>query len=244
VADRSIAAACKKRFSNGCDCPTKIAAIEKARAERFYMDHETREPFGERVVVGQCPGCIRLLVGHCEQTAFENIDSEFDVWSDVSRVYPKPAKAISNFRLPASAQNSLLQADKCLQAGATDAACVMFGRALEAICSDLLLTKEEKTAIKDGASKKHILLADGIKQLRAKNIIDDRLLDWSQELRAFRNVAAHAVNEEAISRQDAEDLQAFVYAIVEYIYDLSQRYKEFKERKAAAESKKNKKGQP
>lgn len=46
----------------------------------------------------------------------------------------------------------------------------------------------------------------------------------------------------SITREDAEDLQAFVYAIIEYIYDLADRYEEFKERqekraKAKAKSK-------
>ena len=36
----------------------------------------------------------------------------------------------------------------------------------------------------------------------------------------------------SITREDAEDLQAFVYAITEYIYDLADRYEEFKERQA------------
>ena len=100
----------------------------------------------------------------------------------------------------------------------------MFGRALEAVCRDKLLTKEE---IKAG---KKVMLANGIKQLHDKKIIDARLFDWSQHLHAFRNIAAHPDDDFTISREDAEDLQAFAYAIIEYIYDLNERYEEFKER--------------
>src|SRR5258705_4631664 len=107
----------------------------------------------------------------------------------------------------------------------------MLGRALEAILRDMLLTPEEKKKIKDGTIKNHIMLGQGIKQLRDKKIIDDRLFDWSQELQAFRNLAAHPDGDGGnISREDAEDLQAFVYAIVEYIYDLADRYAYFKQR--------------
>ncbi|MCK1293997.1 DUF4145 domain-containing protein [Bradyrhizobium sp. 30] len=67
----------------------------------------------------------------------------------------------------------------------------MFGRALEALCRDVLFTREEKKAIREGTSKKKLMLADGIKQLRDKNYIDSRLFDWSQHLHAFRNLAAH-----------------------------------------------------
>ena len=87
----------------------------------------------------------------------------------------------------------------------------------------MLLTEED---IKAG---KKIMLANGIKQLHDKNIIDARLFDWSQQLHAFRNDAAHP-DTSSISREDTEDLQAFAYAIIEYIYDLTDRYEEFKER--------------
>ena len=73
------------------------------------------------------------------------------------------------------------------------------------------------------------MLWKGIKRLHDEKIIDDRLYDWSQQLHAFRNDAAHAVDV-SISREDATDLQTFVNAIIEYIYDLAERYNEFKER--------------
>ena len=105
------------------------------------------------------------------------------------------------------------------------AACVMFGRALEAVCRDILLDKKDP-------KPKRMMLGEGIKELKAKNVIDQRLFDWSQQLQAFRNIAAHPEGT-PISREDAEDLQAFVHAIIEYIYDLADRYEEFKERQAA-----------
>jgi hypothetical protein len=77
-------------------------------------------------------------------------------------------------------------------------------------------------------SQRDSCIAEGIKQLRERNIIDSRLFDWSQHLNAFRNVAAHPdMSDVSITREDAEDLQAFVYAIIEYIYDLADRYDEF-----------------
>jgi hypothetical protein len=79
------------------------------------------------------------------------------------------------------------------------------------------------------AKKKRITLGRGIIEFKEKNIIDQRLFDWSQQLQAFRNTAAHAEGG-VIAREDAEDLQAFVYAIIEYIYDLTDRYEQFKDR--------------
>src|SRR5512135_1547432 len=59
------------------------------------------------------------------------------------------------------------------------------------------------------AAKNKLMLAAGIERLRKQNFIDDRLFDWSQQLQAFRNLAAHPENI-TISREDAEDLQTFV----------------------------------
>jgi hypothetical protein len=79
------------------------------------------------------------------------------------------------------------------------------------------------------------MLGKGIQQLKSQNIIDDRLYDWSQHLQAFRNLAANLHEDFDPSREDTEDLQAFVYAITEYVYDLTDRYNEFKARMAKRE---------
>jgi hypothetical protein len=157
----------------------------------------------------------------------------------VVRVYPQPPKAFNSHRIPNVVKDSLLQADRSLQANANTAACVMLGRALEALCRDVLEPEGTGGPISSPVKKK-IMLGEGIKKLRETKIIDDRLYDWSQELQAFRNLAAHPEDID-ISRNDAEDLQVFAYAIVEYVYDLTDRYNEFKQRINAREKRKKKK---
>lgn len=159
-------------------------------------------------------------------------DEENDVWSEPVRVHPKPLKTFSSFRIPKTVTKSLVEADVALQGNASLAACVMFGRALEALCRDILYTRQEKKAVRAGTSNKKIMLGEGIRKLKEKNFIDSRLFDWSQHLQAFRNLAAHSDSDAVITREDAEDLQAFVYAIIEYVYDLADRYEEFQERQA------------
>jgi hypothetical protein len=101
--------------------------------------------------------------------------------------------------------------------------------AQEASCPHILVDPPEQPVTKK--TKKFIPLYEGIERLSEKKVIDDRLYDWSQQLRAFRNIAAHA-QDVTISRADAEDLQTFVYAIIGYVYDLADRYDEFKVRNA------------
>lgn len=214
------------------DCPqcrAKVGVVETGRAERGGFDNDAGEPYGDKLVVGLCPSCTTPLAGYAQKTHFEGWEGEEeDRWSDVIRVHPKPPKTFSSYRIPRAVTNSLLEADRTLQAGANMATCVMFGRALEAVCRDIL---EEEAS---GPPRRRMMLGAGIRALKEKNFIDQRLYDWSQQLQAFRNLAAHS-EDVTISREDAEDLQAFVYAITEYIYDLTDRYNEFKER---AESRK------
>jgi len=193
------------------------------------------DPHGFRLLIGACPVCSTAVAGTQDQLDFAGFDAEEDRWSDVVRVYPSPPKVYSSFRIPGTVSSSLAEADKAMQAGAHMAACVMFGRALEAVCRDMLRDDAPDSPEK---RKKHLMLSKGIKELREKKIIDDRLYDWSQHLQAFRNLAAHPDEDFTASRQDVEDLQAFVQAIVEYVYDLADRYAEFKARVARQEKRK------
>ena len=219
------------------DCPrckAKVAAEECGRAENTGWIEEADEPFGSRILLGRCPSCKELLVGEAQQLDFEGYDSETDGWSDVVRVYPHPPKTFLSYRVPRVVKDSLSEADRCLQTGANIAACVMLGRSLEALCRDLLSPAGEVEAEVEGnpKSEKAIMLGSGIRQLRERGIIDDRLYTWSEELRAFRNLAAHP-EDISISREDASDLQSFVHAIVEYVYDLADKYDEFRARTEA-----------
>jgi hypothetical protein len=214
------------------ECKAKVAATESGQAECFTYDDEAMQPYGKRVFVGNCPKCDMILVGESDQLDFANHDAAHDRWSDIVRVYPKPTKTFSSWRIPKVVSDSLDQADRSLQSGANIAACVMLGRALEALCRDILEPKEKENDAPSATPTKppkKIMLGEGIRKLRDTKVIDDRLYDWSQQLQAFRNLAAHP-EDISISRIDAEDLQTFVNAIVEYVYDLADRYAEFKER--------------
>jgi hypothetical protein len=216
------------------DCPTckaKVAAIEHGSVKhKGGVDDEGNGHYGVFVSLGVCPKCRTIIVGEAQQTAIEGYDSYENEWAEAIRVFPEPPKTFMSNRIPRVVTESISEADKSLQANANIAACVMFGRALEAICRDLLEapTKDNSTE-PTAAPKRKVMLGEGIRKLKDTGLIDQRLFDWSQQLHAFRNVAAHPT-EISISREDASDLRSFVYAIIEYIYDLTDRYNEFKER--------------
>ncbi|MBR1196396.1 DUF4145 domain-containing protein [Bradyrhizobium sp. AUGA SZCCT0240] len=224
------------------DCPrckAKVAAEHRGQVDWSYAGDDEGEPIGHRVVIGYCPSpsCQIPLVGRAEQFGFQGYqDWEDDVFGDVVRVYPEPAKVFTSYRIPGALSHSLAEADRCLQVGANIAACVMLGRALEALCRDVLQKAEKPEATANAPSAKptkRLMLGTGIRELRDRKIIDDRLYDWSVSLQAMRNLAAHP-EDITVSREDAQDLQVFVNAITEYVYDLTDRYEEFKEREAEA----------
>jgi len=140
------------------DCPycrAKVAAIEEGNASRIYWYEETGEPEGTKLIIGSCPRCKNLLVGKTDQVDFEGYDAEQDRWSNVVvRVYPNPQKTFLSPRIPRSATESLSEADRSLQANANIAACAMLGRALEAVCRDVLGAK--------------VMLGAGVKMLKTK----------------------------------------------------------------------------
>ena len=95
----------------------------------------------------------------------------------------------------------------------------MPGRTLEGVC------KHHSTKTKN--------LAAGLKELKEKGIIDERLFKWGEELRKHRNIGAHA-SDEKISKEDAKDLLDFVNAICEYVFVLTEKFNKFIERKSEA----------
>src|SRR5215813_6034032 len=127
------------------DCPlckAKVAAIESGRAENSGQD-ENGQLYGYIVYVCKCPICKSILVGESSQLDFEGWDADEDRWTDIIRVYLKPPKIFSSFRIPRVVRDSLNEADLTLQVGANTAACVMLGRALEALCRDVLDSEPE-----------------------------------------------------------------------------------------------------
>ena len=193
----------------------------KARvdAEEIGFVENDMEIWHRRTYLLKCPACNAPLVGEC----YDDFPEEEFPWTDLVRVYPKPPRPLS-LNVPKPVKKSLREADKCLQIGAYIAAAAMAGRALEAVCRHY--------------STKDTYLGAGIKELKDKELIDARLYEWSEELREQRNAAAHATDTE-ISSQDAEDIVTFTYAIVDYVFMLTKKFENFKERKA--DEKKNKK---
>jgi hypothetical protein len=191
-------------------CESKVDGEVKGEQESYDPEEEGL-PF--KVVLLKCPVCKNALLGGSDLVL--NGPDTSPEWSNLNRLWPQQETYI-NWEIPAIARNSLVEARSCFKARAYSACAVMSGRTLEGVC--LHHSTKSKT------------LDHGLKELKDSGIIDDRLYQWSEELRKQRNIGAHAT-EEKISKDDAKDLLDFAQAICDYVFVLNARFNRFMERK-------------
>jgi len=170
-----------------------------------HTSHDRDDPADFHASLLECPKCrTTLLAGRYE------FDDE-----PLARLWPSPPKYISR-EVPYDVRLSLEEARVCFKAGAYSACTVMAGRALEGVCRHF------------GTAKTY--LGPGIAELHKRAIIDARLARWAGALQKARNLSAHASGER-VSKQDAEDLLAFLDAICEYVFVLTKQFEEYMSRR-------------
>lgn len=172
-----------------------------------------------KVVLLECPVCKDSIVGGSEK--YEVAPNKYE-WDSLRRLWPQPETNIP-FEIPNIARNSLLEARICFKAKAYSACVVMSGRTLEGVC---LHYKTKKST-----------MAQGLKELKDREVIDKRLYQWGEEIRKHRNIGAHA-SKDRILKEDAKDVLDFAQAICDYVFVLNARFERFKERTSKASSKK------
>lgn len=193
------------------ECPYCESKVDgKVIAEHKSNDDEIGMEW--KVVLLECPQCKNSVVGGHENI---QVGPEKWKWSDLTRLWPSEETNVS-IEIPPIARNSLVEARTCFKAKAYSACAVMSGRTLEGVCI------HHKTRNKN--------IAGGLKELRKKGIIDERLYEWGEEIRKHRNIGAHATDEK-IPKEDARDLLDFAQAICDYVFVLNNKFERFIERR-------------
>jgi len=134
---------------------------------------------------------------------------------DPHRVWPGAIRQLSS-AVPKQLRDVHDEARKCFEAKAYTAAVVMVGRTLEGVC-----------ALNNIKGRN---LVDSLRGLKSAGLIDDRLHEWTSELRVLRNEGAHFTGT-LVNREDARDALALSEALLDYMYVLTERFHEFKERR-------------
>lgn len=183
-------------------CESKVDAGVLAEAKGLeVLEEDVALPYVVSLVT--CPSCKEPLLHYRDDTGAE------------SRVWP-PAETLPHWMLPPLVRDSLTEAQKCFKATAFIACAVMCGRALEAVGRHF----------KPGGNGN---LGWNLRELKTAGIIDERILTWGEALRRFRNIGAHP-SDEKIDKEDARDLLDFATAICDYVFVLTKKFDEFRER--------------
>jgi len=119
--------------------------------------------------------------------------------------WPLPDTQLSS-DIPTEIASAFAEAVTALAANCPRAAGVMARRTLEAITVD----KGETQGV----------LADRLKTLATKGVLQPTLSDWAKEVRLVGNVGAHFDPMKQISKEDAQQLISFIRELMRYLYEL------------------------
>ena len=194
------------------DCKN-CEAIVDAKLLHSYDTWTERDDLPLRFNFLKCPRCHGPLVTVQENYAFSGGGEP--LWEDPVRLFP-PRDEPVGVAFPNSIRLPYEEALACFRAKAFAATAIMCRKGLEGMCH------EHSVRVKN--------LASGLKQLRDKGIIEDRLFQWAEALRIAGNEAAHDVSPN-ISRQDAKDILEFTDAVLQYVFTFSERFDKFMERR-------------
>ena len=142
-------------------------------------------------------------------------------WEKPQRLYPSD-QVMGSLSIPVDIAMAYAEARLCFKARAYTATAIMCRKTLQGIT--------EAHAIKSRN------LAQGLKEMRDKAIIENRLYEWADALRMSGNEAAHGVGV-ATSPQDARDIMELTNAILEYVFTFRDKFEQWKTRKAKEEPK-------
>jgi Domain of unknown function (DUF4145) len=161
---------------------------------------------------------IRFYTGTCNRcdavAVFTvSVDEHGNDRGTLVRAYPTSRNSLS-CPLPPEAQRSYDEAIRCEESGASLATVVMVGRTLEAVCKEHF------------PDPKNLSIFAGIDRLHRDGVISDQLKLWADQLRVLRNIGAHATND-AVTIDDAREAMDFMKAILENVYDLGPKFKQF-----------------
>lgn len=138
--------------------------------------------------------------------------AEGDIWGKSVILYPSDLSINTN--APIKVLQAMEESYRCYHAQAYTASAIICRKALELICYEHKI--------------KETNLSKSINRMHELEIIDQRLLNWSHELRLIGNEAAHGID--FINQDDSKDIIEFTNAIIEYIFLYRDRFEKFKNR--------------
>ena len=193
-------------------CSALVNAVEIAVYEE-PGNNEIFDPPGRWTFV-HCPACkLPMLTVQVD-------DGEGFEEDAPSRVYPPRDRQLS-YKTPKTIKEAFDEAVICFRAKAFTASSIMCRKSLEGLCAE------------HGARASN--LSKSLKILKDKGVIENRLFEWAEALRALGNEAAHGVGV-LISREDANDTLDFTEALIQYVFTYQDQFQKFLKRRGPVPS--------
>ncbi len=142
--------------------------------------------------------------------------AEKDYYNKWIAVYPLQHKPVAR-ELPEPMKSELEEASLCFTIGAYRASVLMCETALEAIW--------------------HEQQVSGLKELRDKGTISEKLYKQANQVRRWANVAKHQLIHEVVKREEAEQLLSYVEQILSAVYVEEKRLSDLTEKLEQVEKK-------
>lgn len=191
------------------ECP-KCNSKTLAKSVTRMIPEIADDPFLDHwYTVVECRVCYQLVL-------VEQLKDMPNAMRKVPKIlWPQFNQELSD-KIPEVLRREVSEARSCFTSAAYTASVVMVRRTLEGICAE--------------HGMKTSPLFKSLEQMKELGLIDGRLLEWAQALRALGNEGAHFTGNR-VSRQDAEDSLAFAAAILNYMYVFNEQFAAFKKRR-------------
>lgn len=173
---------------------------------------------GNVYYISLCNRCEQPFMIHQE---YYGVSGNFETMTNEILLYPKLTK-IETRDLPMLVQSSYQDASRCFSASLYEPCVLMCRKTLEVI-----------STINNAKGKN---LAQKLNDLKELGYIDQKLLNWSHEIRSIGNDVAHEVDSK-INKEDAGDALELTEAILLYVFSLSSKFENFQKRRLELEGK-------
>ncbi|WP_205622039.1 DUF4145 domain-containing protein [Arenibacter certesii] len=195
-------------------CPTCNSVVETVIVYSYASDETVTEDLSGYVTEVLLSKCLKCQNPFLKEKNYRIVEGD-DFLTNELQLFPNTEnRAIKS--CPEIVYNPYKEALKCYRAHAYDACVIMCRKGIEAICID-------KGEIKGN-------LANKLKNLNTKGILENTLYNWANELRLIGNNGAHS-HDQIVNQQDAKEAIDFFDAFITYLYHLVYQYEELIKRR-------------
>lgn len=211
----------EKTFEVFC---THCNLLTTAREVASYLNTTPENPLQATIDPSNTAYSTKLysiaLCGKCEsvfliESDFYEMPGEFCAPQGENVLYPNNQK-ISMSGIPKTIARAYTKASQSYQVGLYEPCVIMCRKCIEALCYEF------------GHNKGN--LKSRLDSLQKSGSIDQKILNWADELRLIGNDAAHDLDI-VIEQIDAQDALDFVEAIILYAFSLTRKFEQFIKRR-------------